>query len=374
MASGPDSGGGARRALPRRRGNLARTVLLFTGVLLAAILVAAIAIWPALKDQAASAVATPARAASPASTPSPGPTAGIASSPAPATRLRLMSYNILTSDPVIYGRNPHIPRRELAFPARVPGIVAQIASADPDIIAIQENFGDPHPYDLLRRRLDDYAWVRPEEQVSILVRRARFTVLESGYRRLHKTEKGFLSWAKVQDRSTGQLLWVFDVHLRAGSSRAEALIRSAETDTVRAQLLKLNPGMAEPVVLMGDLNAAATEKRAIYADPVVKLNGGGLVDAARIASVDISNVPKADSVHGFRATLGGRSYPKVVPQTGKRFDFVFVPKDARVFSFGVLTGPEVVREKLGSRRVYRWHGIVPSDHSPVVADLELVDR
>jgi hypothetical protein len=69
-----------------------------------------------------------------------------------------MSFNILTSDPVIFARNPRVPRTELVISARAPQIVRMIQAADPDLVALQENFGDPVPYDLLRERLPGYAW------------------------------------------------------------------------------------------------------------------------------------------------------------------------------------------------------------------------
>jgi len=297
-------------------------------------------------------------------------TASVTTNPAQAAHLRLMSFNILTSDPVIFARNPRVPHDELVFSARAPGIARMIQTADPDLVALQENFGDPVPYDLLRDRLPGYAWVKPAEQVSILVRESRFTVEETGYRDLHETQKGFLSWARLRDVDTGGDLWVFDVHLRAGRGRAEARIRSAEVVTLRAIIAGLNPGNALPAIVMGDLNTSSTEKRPLFRDPVVKLRSDGLVDAATVAWKNTSNVPKADTPHGFEARVGRKTYRKAVRRTGLRFDFIFVPKAWRVASFAVVTGPTVARTVVGGHRMYRWVGVVPSDHSPVVADIE----
>ncbi len=290
---------------------------------------------------------------------------------APSVGLRLMSFNILTSDPVIFTRNPHVPHEELVFSARAPQIARMIQTTDPDLVALQENFGDPVPYGLLRDRLPGYAWVKPDEQVSILVRESRFTVEETGYRDLHRTQKGFLSWVRVLDGNTGGDLWVFDVHLRAGQGRADARIRSAEVVTLRAIIAGLNPGNALPAIVMGDLNTSSTEKRTLFRDPVVTLRGDGLVDAATVAVKDTSNVQLADTPHGFDARVGRKTYRKVVRRTGLRFDFIFVPKAWHVASFAVVTGPAVERKMVSGHRVYRWVGVVPSDHSPVVADVEL---
>jgi len=289
---------------------------------------------------------------------------------APSAGLRLMSFNILTSDPVIFTRNPRVPHEELVFSARAPQIARMIQTADPDLVALQENFGDPVPYDLLRDRLPGYAWVKPDEQVSILVRQSRFTVEETGYRDLHRTQKGFLSWARVRDVYTGDELWVFDVHLRAGQGRAEARIRSAEVVTLRAIIAGLNPGNALPAIVMGDLNTSSTETRTLFRDPVVKLSGDGLVDAATVAVNNTSNVQLADTPHGFEARVGNKTYRKVVRRTGLRFDFIFVPEEWHVASFAVVTGPTVERKVVSGHRVFRWVGVVPSDHSPVVADIE----
>ncbi len=336
--------------------------------------------WPILRRAAAVAASvlllagcTP-PAARPGASGTPLATASVTASPTPpatAPLLRLMSFNILTSDPVIFTRNPKVPHDELVFSARAPEIARMIQTAAPDLVALQENFGDPVPYDLLRDRLPGYAWVKPAEQVSILVRESRFTVAETGYRDLHKTQKGFLSWARVRDVNTGGDLWVFDVHLRAGRGRAEARIRSAEIRTLRKIVARLNPGGALPAIVMGDLNTSSTEKRAIFRDPVVKLRGDGLVDAATVAVKNTSNVPKADTPHGFDARVGRKTYLKVVRRTGLRFNFIFVPKAWHVTSFAVVTGPTVTRAVVGGHRVYRWVGVVPSDHSPVVAEIEL---
>ena len=313
-------------------------------------------------------------AAAPEESGTPLATTSVTTNPgqdSPSMGLRLMSFNILTSDPVIFTRNPRVPHDELVFSARAPQIASMVRSADPDLVALQENFGDPVPYDLLRDRLPGYAWVKPAEQVSILVRESRFTVEETGYRDLHRTQKGFLSWARVRDVNTSGDLWVFDVHLRAGRSRAEARIRSEEVVTLRAIIAGLNPGNALPTIVMGDLNTSSTEKRKVFRDPVVKLRSDGLVDAATVAVSNTSNVQKADTPHGFDARVGHKNYLKVVRRTGLRFDFIFVPKAWKAASFAVVTGPTVVRTVIRGHRVYRWVGVVPSDHSPVVADIEL---
>ena len=313
-------------------------------------------------------------AAAPEESGTPLATTSVTTNPgqdSPSMGLRLMSFNILTSDPVIFTRNPRVPHDELVFSARAPQIASMVRSADPDLVALQENFGDPVPYDLLRDRLPGYAWVKPAEQVSILVRESRFTVEETGYRDLHRTQKGFLSWARVRDVNTGGDLWVFDVHLRAGRSRAEARIRSEEVVTLGAIIAGLNPGNTLPTIVMGDLNTSSTEKRKVFRDPVVKLRSDGLVDAATVAVSNTSNVQKADTPHGFDARVGHKNYLKVVRRTGLRFDFIFVPKAWKAASFAVVTGPTVERTVIRGHRVYRWVGVVPSDHSPVVADIEL---
>jgi endonuclease/exonuclease/phosphatase family metal-dependent hydrolase len=360
----------ARRAVPRKRSRGAWILLTGSLVACAALGIAlVVGLASGRPTTVAKSAASP--SAAPVSTAGTTPGAEASSTVAADLNLTVMSFNILTSDPIIFGRNPAVPRAELAFAARAPGIAAQVTAADPDVVALQENFGDPYPYDLLRTRLAAYEWVNPSRQVTILARKSRFTVITSGYRDLNQTEKGFLSWARLRDGTTGRAFWVFDVHLRAGSTRANARVRSTETDRVRALMLKLNPGLAEPVVLMGDLNTLSRERRTLYRDPIVKLTAGGLVDAATVAAEDSSTVPGADSFHGFKATVKGRSYVKVVPRTGVRLDFIFVPKQTDVLSFGVDTGPTVVRAVVAGERVYRWKGVVPSDHSPVVAEIIL---
>jgi endonuclease/exonuclease/phosphatase family metal-dependent hydrolase len=122
---------------------------------------------------------------------------------------------------------------------------------------------------------------------------------------------------------------------------------------------------------MGDLNTSSTEQRPVFRDPVAAFGGDGLVDAATVAAQDASNVSDAATPHGFDAMIGRRTYLKVVRRSGLRFDFIFVPRAWKVISFAVVTGPTVVRAVVGGRSVYRWVGAVPSDHSPVVARIEL---
>jgi endonuclease/exonuclease/phosphatase family metal-dependent hydrolase len=311
------------------------------------------------------------RAAAPTVPPQPKVPAPAPEDPDPgALNVRVMSFNILASAPVAGTPQPQIPSSELALEARAPRIADQINRASADVVALQENAGDPLPYEFLRRQLPAFAWVQPDTQVPILVRTERLDVTVAGHIDLDPGAKGFLAWARVRERGTGQQLWVFNVQLRDEDTRDAALTRSTEVQRVRQQVLDLNPGLAEHFVVLGDLSADAAEGRPLYRDVLFTLSRMGLVDAAKVAVADASNVLNAGSVHGFDATIDGRRYPKVVLRDGRRTDFVLVRNGTTVRSFAVTTGPETDTVTIAGKKFARWKGVMASDHSPVSADIE----
>ena len=59
----------------------------------------------------------------------------------------------------------------------------------------------------------------------------------------------------------------------------------------------------------------------------------------------------------------------MVRRNNKHVDYVWVPKGAHVSTWAVLSGPGLAWRRVDGVRVPLWTGIIPSDHSPVVADL-----
>lgn len=77
----------------------------------------------------------------------------------------------------------------------------------------------------------------------------------------------------------------------------------------------------------------------------------------------------ANSLHQLSAKVSGIDVAKVVRRYDRHVDYVWVPKGVKVSTWQVLSGPGLVWRRVHGVRVPVWTGIIPSDHSPVVADL-----
>jgi len=311
--------------------------------------------------------------------PSPTPTAD----PVPALDLTAMTFNVLGSNPP---RDwfPLSPRRELAASARAPVALAQILTADPDILGLQEFRPSAAAGKRLVAGLEEYSWAvgtardtAPREAVAVplLYRTDRFELLASGRERISRRGQGgayldrYLVWAELRDRNTGRTLFAFNYHAHPRQSGRYAWVRSHAIDRILEVIRTVNPGLGRPFVVIGDFNARSDETRDVFAAHKTAFAGAGVVDAAAIAEADTSDVPGADSHNRLSAPVAGRDVAKVVRRNGRHIDFVWVPIGTRVTSWATVTGPGVAWRTVRGEQVPVWTGVVSSDHSPVVAEL-----
>lgn len=250
-----------------------------------------------------------------------------------------MSFNVWCDHP----RHP-------AWSLRLPVAVSLLRYHQPDVIGGQE-FRLNQLRDVARE-LPEYRWVgagrddgrEAGEFCPILYRHKRLEAVESGTFWLSADPKipgkgwdaaypRVVTWARLVDRATGHTLTHCNTHF-------DHLGRRARRESARLlldQIAALSDGRA--VVVTGDLNCL--ESSAAYAI----LTGGGLRDTLRACQF-----PPLGPRKTWRGFLPGGL-------TSARLDYIFVGEGVTVRQHTVLTdhGP-------GGRH--------PSDHYPVVAELE----
>lgn len=221
----------------------------------------------------------------------------------------------------------------------------------PDVVGLQEVL--PHQYDHLRAALEGYEWVGRSRKAAggegefcpVGFRRERFERLDAGTFWLSDRpgEPGSVgwdashpriaTWVRLRDRVSDRRLVYLNTHLDHDGERA----RREGARLVVDRLAGLREGA--PAVVAGDCNATpADEAYGVLAD-----GAGPLVDAR-----DAGPYPP----HGPATTR--TDFESLVPD--EHIDHVFVA-DCGVDGYGVAA--DVVGD-----------GWFPSDHLPVVVDLE----
>lgn len=290
----------------------------------------------------------------------------------PPLELTAMTYNVL-GGPVPDDWFPLIARSELTPTVRAPGVVEKIRTADPDVAALQEFATGSEAAEAIEHGLDGYTWIHGPDNHALLVRASRFEVVATGDRRLNRNgEQGsfldrYVDWARLREWSTGRTLLVLNLHAHPLQTPEMAAVRSLAISRLVEVIREIDPGLAEPLVLMGDFNAGNAATRPVFRDHLTGLKALGLVDAKTAARRDLSDVPGANSLNRMTATVAGQEVAKAVRRTGRYIDYVWVPEGTLVRSWQVLSGPGVRWQRVRGKRVPVWTGIIPSDHSPVVA-------
>ena len=262
--------------------------------------------------------------------------------------IRAMSFNIRLANPqdgVDYWPN----RKDL--------VASMIRYHEADIVGLQEALRSQ--LDDLSELLPDYAWyglcrtdgsVMPEpdnEFSAILYRRDRFELLDSATFWLSERpeevgSKGWdaalpriTSWLKLRDKASGKEFYHFNTHFDHRGTQARA-----ESARLLAQRIREMAGES-PVLLTGDFNCVPTdEPYRILTD-----KGSGLADA-----LFLSELPH----HGPLSTWSGFQFPGL---PGRRIDYIFVNDKVKVLRHAILSDS--------------WSGRFPSDHLPVLAEVEV---
>ena len=250
--------------------------------------------------------------------------------------MKVMSFNLLCSGKF---------RRR--WQNRIPLAVRLIRNYEPDTFGVQEaHIGWMNA---LAASLPDYAWVgvgrddgaEKGEFSAVFFRRDMFTLIDSGTFWLSETpEKPGLgwdadcirvcTWALLENVETGKRFVHFNTHLDHIGPIAQQ--KGAELVAERSRTLFADV----PAFFTGDFNVTPDSA------PCKAVKSGGFLDARDVAPV----TDKGVTFHDFES---GRESSVI--------DYVFVRGDVKVNSFSVI------RDKID--------GDLPSDHYPVIAEIEL---
>lgn len=257
--------------------------------------------------------------------------------------VRAMTYNIRL-DTDADGAN--------AWPHRRAAVSGLLRFYAPDVFGAQEV--RLHQLKALAADLEDYAFVgvgrddgRDGGEFSPLVyRRDRFDLGAHGTFWLSPTPERpstgwdaafprIVSWAHLEERATGQRILALNTHWdHVGVEARRASAR------LILDFIGMNVGRCEAIILLGDFNAVLEEDslRTLVAD-------GRLIDALAASATPPFGPP---------GTFNGFDIASSAPAA---IDHIFVGAGDRVLRHGVITQHD--------------EGRLPSDHYPVLADIEM---
>lgn len=252
--------------------------------------------------------------------------------------MKVMSFNLLC-----YGSGENFILNRMGL------VVRTIRNEEPELFGVQE--AHYMWMKVLISAFPDYAYVgvgrengkRKGEFSAVFYKKKLFSKLDSGSFWLSETPEkaGSLgwdaacirvcSWAKLKEKSTGKEFMFMDTHLdHVGKV---AMQKGAELIATKAAEI----GEGLPAVLTGDFNITPDSV------PCKAIKDSGFVDTRDIAAkTDMSN-----TFHAFNSGSEGISI----------IDYVFVKGDISVKTF------RVIKDKI--------NGHFPSDHFPVVADINI---
>ena len=264
------------------------------------------------------------------------------------TDIRVMTFNIRGGSPESDGVN--------VWSNRAPLNVDTIRRHAPDLIGFQEL--KEKCLETYRARLPEYEHVlgpgygssQPYQYAALFWKSSRFELVESGGCWLSETPDTFSGswgttvdrsacWAKLQTKPRGPVLYHWNTHLdhRSELARVEgAKVILRKIDEVRKQ--------GSPVVMTGDFNCAPGS------DVYRQFQEGGFSDTF----IDAGHEDTVESFTFHR--FEGEQHPTV------RMDWILTRDDAQKTTTKSCT---IVRDN--------QHPLYPSDHYPVVADLQITE-
>jgi endonuclease/exonuclease/phosphatase family metal-dependent hydrolase len=253
-------------------------------------------------------------------------------------QIRVMTFNVRFDTPRD-APNTWDARRDAAIDV--------IRSYAPDVVGLQEPL--EHQVRDIDERLDDYRCIGRArelggggEYVPLLYRYGRFDAEQSGVFWLSDTPdvEGSVgwdadatrisTWAVLRDHSTSRAFMIVNTHLDRWG-------QLAREESARVLLARASRFAGMPLVITGDMNA-------VEGDPPLEVVKAAMM---RDSYRDIHD-DAPPTIHHYGQRLGGK------------IDFVLCDPNWRVLD------ADVVRD----RPAGRW----PSDHYPVIADLELVEE
>ena len=233
-----------------------------------------------------------------------------------------------------------------------------VLRSDPDVIGFQENY----PLDTGKLQLTSITTNLPaytflmNRDPTIAYKTAKYDCLDQDAITLRKpTGYGdadptrLLVWAKLRDRSTQQVFYVFNTHTAAYNRNPDNyLTRKLQIDTIIEHMRVVDPGLATPFVLTGDFNTPSSESRPTHDATLVDTAAAGIIDSYTVAETN----------HTTPITASSYSSDKTLNLSNYHYDYVFVPAGTTVTDWTTDTG--------GLSKTAK----APSDHLPVVAKVQ----
>lgn len=261
--------------------------------------------------------------------------------PSDPTALRVMTFNIRYDEP---NDGVH------AWPHRKERVASVVRFHRADLVGMQEALiGQIRDLEAL---LPGFAWVgvgrddgrEAGEFSPIFYRTDRVEVLrhdtfwlsetpeEAGSMGWNAAHSRIVTWAHLRDKRTDAVFYLFNTHFDHQSTLAQTESARLLADRV--------PDVAgdAPAVITGDFNVEETSE-------AYKILTEIFTDAAE---------QSREAPHGPRATFSGF---EVNDPLERRIDYIFTSGIERVLRYGTLTD--------------HWNGHYPSDHLPVLAEVDL---
>ena len=255
--------------------------------------------------------------------------------------LRVMTYNVrYASD-----QGPH------RWQLRRPLAQRMLAEQNPDVIGMQEAlYRQVRDFD---QDLPGHAWIglgreggSRSEFMAVFYRRKRLEPVAFDHYWLSDTpdvigsatwghsNRRMVTWVRFLDRISEQQFYLVNTHF-------DHEVRTAREKSARLVMKRISKwNHAVPVLLVGDFNALA-ERSQVYET---------LVGPKRLLDTWLEaeeRGPRYDTFHGYRG----------LSQTGRRIDWILSRGSVRVKSSSIIT--------------FQQQGQFPSDHFPVVADVQI---
>lgn len=266
-----------------------------------------------------------------------------------ADSVKVMSFNIRYNNPN---------DGEHAWPNRKAMVASVVNFHAADLVGMQEVLrGQLTEFETL---LPDYAWYgvgrnngatsgeNAGEFAPIFYRQDRLQLLDSGEFWLSETPNEIASrgwdaalpriatWVKFKDLQSGQDF----IHLNTHFDHRGEVARVRSAQLIIDKLAILSDGLA--VVVTGDFNV--TPDSDAY--------------ATMITGLEDTKLKTESTPHGPDGTFGG--FTVELGESMDRIDYVFVGDEIKVLRYGVLSD--------------QWNGRYPSDHLPVLAEIQLPIR
>jgi len=257
--------------------------------------------------------------------------------------VKVMTYNIKLDYPK-EGKNSWGNRQDF--------MTSQIMFYEPDVMGVQEAL--PNQMLDLNGMLPNYDFIgvgrddgdNEGEYSAIFYNSSRLEVKDNGTFWLSENpDKVGMGWDAVcnrvctyglfRDKETQELFWVFNTHF----DHVGKIARMKSVDLILNKIKEFN-SQNYPVVLMGDFNLEPDTEN-------IKKIAEVLADSRKVSKLTF----------GPEGTWNGFNFEKPVT---RRIDYIFVSEEnISVIKYAVLSDS--------------WDAKYPSDHLPVIAELELIN-